>query len=240
MKKTRTILLFFCFFPKLIFSQTLVSVGIRGGINQANYKLTYQPNVPINQRVEPFQLRLLTLGMPIEFTFANKLILKTGLHFVQKGYEVSRQSFFSNGFSQITDKKLVSNWLEIPVLLKLSRGSVTEMGSSLFFGPSVSAGLTGALTTTTTNFRNGVISGGTLSDTDKLTPESPYFRLLDVALVVGVDVHYGGIFLDAYYQFGITKLHTDLGTKAAGKTRGLCITTGYQLPIFVIKKRLKT
>lgn len=233
MKKTFQITCFLCLFMSAMTTQAQMTAGLRAGVNLATYNFDYGSNLPSGVKGEqPSNATVLTIGVPVQMMFGEHFGLQMELNFIQKGFRFKDEST-SPTASFSFDIKQVINWLELPVLAKARFGSDVGFGGGLFFGPSIGYGLSGKGTTTSTSTINGVSS--TTSESDNLNFKDDEHSRVDLALNLGGEVNYGGIFLDVRYQIGLTNMNTtnssSSGSNIAARTRGLGITAGYRIPI---------
>lgn len=234
MKKTFQITFFLCLLLSAMPTQAQMTAGLRAGVNLATYNFTYGSSVPASSKPEqPDNVTLLTIGVPVQMLFSEHFGLQMELNFIQKGFRQTTDITFSTT-RFVSDGKVIVNWLELPVLAKARFGSDVGIGGGLFFGPSIGYGLSGKSKSTTTT-TTGSVSTTTSSDETLNFKEDEHSRV-DLALNMGGEVNYGGIFLDIRYQIGLTNMITDSNSSGgssdfSARTRGLAFTAGYRMPI---------
>ncbi len=230
MKKTFQITFFLCLFMSAMTTQAQMTLGLRAGVNLATYNFNFGSNLPTGFKPEqPDNLALLSIGVPFQMMFSERFGLQAELNFIQKGYGQKSDITIQNT-RFVSDGKLTINWLELPVLGKARFGSDVGIGGGLFFGPSVAYGLSGKIKSTSTTTTNGV-SLVNVQNGDLNFKEDDHSRV-DLALNIGGEVNYGGVFLDIRYQIGLTNMITNAGNDDfSARTRGLGFSAGYRMPI---------
>jgi Outer membrane protein beta-barrel domain len=244
MKKFLPTILFFCLFLSASFSQTQLQMGVRGGINLATYHYTFSPSFPAGSTFkQPGNATLLTVGIPVEVSFGNSFALQAEFNFIQKGLKSHTEQVLQ-GVSFVSDNSLKVNWLEIPILAKFRFGSQRDFGGGLFVGPSVGYGINGR---SKFSFISSALPSGNSGDNAIDFKKDGHSRV-DLALNLGAEINYGGIFLDTRYQLGLTNMVTTNNSSASNsfsaKTQGITLTVGYRLPIILgtekaVKKKKK-
>lgn len=218
-------------------SHAQVSIGVRAGVNLANYKFTFGSSTPTSDQPNFDNVTLLTVGVPIEMTISKNFAVQAEINFVQKGFGTTISSINSSGstsFSFSSDSKIIVNWLEIPILAKAKFGAAEGVGGALFFGPSLGYGLSGKSKSKSTTTINGVTTSSTNNET--LNFKDDEHSRLDVGLNLGGELTYGGLFLDVRYQLGVTNMITgdtsgSSNDDVKATTRGLALSVGYRLPL---------
>lgn len=242
MKKTVQTTFFFCLLLSAMTTQAQMSLGLRAGVNLANYNFKFGSSLAGAEPDQPSSAALLTIGVPFQMTFSEHFAMQAELNFTQKGFRQKIDDTFQ-GTRIESDGKLVVNWLELPILAKARFGSDAGIGGGVFLGPSIGYGLSGKSTSTATVTTNGKPT--TNSNSTDLNFKDDDHSRFDFALNLGGEVNYGGIFLDVRYQLGLTNMISDKsGTSGSGeftaRTRGLGITAGYRIPIGGDDKPSKT
>ena len=235
MKKCLQFSFFMCLFLIGTISQAQVTMGIRAGVNVANYTFKFGASTPASQQPKFDNVALLSIGVPVEMMISKRFAIQTELNFIQKGFG-SKSSFSSgsgsNSFS--SNNKVIVNWLELPILVKAKFGAENGVGGGLFFGPSFGYGLSGKSKGTSTTTINGVTKTSTNS-TDLNFKKDEHSRL-DIGLNLGGELTYHNLFFDARYQLGVTNMFSGDNTSSSGikaTTRGLGLTVGYR---FLVSK----
>ncbi len=238
MKKCLQFILLFCLVLSAMMSKAQSTIGIRAGVNLAQYNIDYGSNLPAGTTVPPNQnATLLTIGFPFEKSFSPLFALQVELDYIQKGvYQHSDQT--TQGFRFVSDYNLTIHWMEIPVFGKIKFGSPSDIGGGIFFGPSFGFALSGR---TKNSFSS---SGGTTISSS--TDEAIDFKRddhsrVDLALNLGGDFNYKQFFFDARYQLGLANMVTNTsGTNSSNgikaTTRGIMLTVGYRFALNPIEK----
>lgn len=230
MKKTFQITFFLCLLLSAITAHAQMTAGLRAGVNLATYNFNFGSNVPASAQNQPKNATLLTIGVPFQMMFGEHFGLQMELNFIQKGFRQTTDITLSTT-RFVSDGKIIVNWLELPVLAKARFGSDVGIGGGLFFGPSVGYGLSGKSKSTTTTTTGSVST--TTSNDESLNFKDDDHSRVDLALNMGGEVNYGGIFLDVRYQIGLTNMVTGTSNSddISVRTRGLGVTAGYRMPI---------
>ena len=211
----------------LFFTYTLqaqVSLGGKAGVHLGNWKtndMLLEDGEELNSNIA-FQA-----GFVANFGIAEKLSLQTELYYIQKGTKVKGEDFFS---SMEVNSKVVLNYLELPVLLKVQFNN-SEDGPSFFglAGPSIGYALSGKLVS------EAIINGTKIKETQDLEfDDNDGFRRTEFSLAIGAGVNIptgpGNVVIDLRYLLGLSNLN-DEGDGASVKNRGIGLAVGYLIPL---------
>ena len=237
MKKFLQFSFFMCLFLIGTTSQAQVSMGIRAGVNVANYTFKFGTSTPSSQQPKFDNVAVLTIGVPVEIMISKHFAIQAELNFNQKGFGSKNSASGSSGstsFSVSSDSKFIINWLEIPILAKAKFGTENGVSGGLFLGPSFGYGLSGKSKGTSTSTINGVTT--TSSSSETLNFKDDGHSRVDVGVNIGGELTYHNFFFDARYQLGVTNMFTgDSSSNGDVKatTRGLALTVGYH---FLVSK----
>lgn len=239
MKKTIQILFFLCFISNVFTTQAQISVGVRGGVNISHYRFISSSDAENTDKWP-----LLTVGIPVEYSFNKYFALQAEINLVQKGLKLNvEQKIQLDSTNQtyiqyIWDNKLKINWLEIPILAKV-KFRTAKLGGSLFLGPTIGYAINVERTgTTTTNIvGNGVIKETSTVKRDLLGDRE--HNRFDVGLNFGGEINYKSAYLDIRYQLGFNDmLKRNHPSQTHNYSRGLALTVGYRF--WTSTKRSKT
>ena len=217
--KFTPIVLFFCITYSLQ-AQTLL--GGKLGVHLGKWK-TEQ----ILQDEELNSNAALQAGFISEFGITNRLSIHTGLYYIQKGVRGTSQDFSTSIELQ---SKIILNYLELPLLLKVQINSSEE--GPIFYGlagPSIAYALSGKL------ISEGLINGEKFKETEDLEfSDDDGFKRAELSLAIGAGVNIpsgpGKVLIDLRYLLGLSNLN-DEGDGASVKNRGAGLTIGYLFPI---------
>ena len=212
-------------------------MGIRAGVNVANYTFKFGASTPASQQPKFDNITVLTVGVPVEIMISKRFAIQAELNFIQKGFGSKSSASGSSGstsFSFSSEGKVIIDWLELPILAKAKFGSADGVGGGLFLGPSFGYGLSGKSKGTSTSTINGVTTTSTSSETINFKDDE--HSRVDVGVNIGGELTYHNFFFDARYQLGVTNMFT--GDNASNgdvnaTTRGLALTVGYR---FLVSK----
>jgi hypothetical protein len=250
MKKCLQTLLFTCLWASVGFSQTQFSIGLRAGVNSSNYKVKYGASVVDSARVQFQNVSFPTIGIPFEMNFSNNFTLQIEVNFTQKGYKIHIPNTSPRDKSQNSNVpfkgyyQLVNNWLEIPILAKLTFKPTSALRFGIFFGPSFNYSLD-YLNIVTLDMQ--YLSNPTLANNPYIA--SPFMGAdlngdIDVCLNLGGELNFKRFFMDARYQSGVIdmRINGDIETETNGLrshsyTRNFALTAGYR---FTLGKGIKT
>ncbi len=220
----KVIVLVLLFVMATISTQSLqAQASIRGGINIAsmsanatekNYK-DYE-----NQSIFGFQF---AVAMP--FKISNNVAIQPELVFIQKG-----------GKSQyVTDEKnkyistFTSNYIEVPVSLKLGLGNTSGDGIGFYVlgGPYIGIALNG-------KYKNELTFLGVTSTSNKTVDysnDANTEKRIDWGFNVGAGLSLGKMYLEGRYNLGINNLLDDNATNSSSsapyrRNRGIGLTVG--------------
>jgi hypothetical protein len=233
MKKT-----FLCIVSVMTFgliSQAQVTIIPKVGASFGNY--AYNSSEVEDEDEKSKYNSGLTLGAGFNFAAGEMFSIQPELLYIQKGQKYSEDGdYYKTRF----------NFIEIPVLVKVSFGSETVKGY-VNAGPSLGYALNGknsfkfsemGLTVSGSErikFAEEPADGGD----DETTYYNPEFvNRVDLALQFGGGVGFqagpGMLLLDARYGLGMSKFYKaqeDIDFKGDGKSRTLALTLGYAIPL---------
>lgn len=197
--------------------------SIRGGINIAsmsanatekNYK-DYE-----NQSIIGFQV---ALAMP--FRLSNNVAIQPELVFIQKGGKSQYISDENNKYIST----FTSNYIEVPVSLKLGLGNTAGGGIGFYVlgGPYVGIALNGKYKNELTFLGVTSTSNKTVDYTDDANTE----KRIDWGFNVGAGLSLGKMYLEGRYNLGINNLLDDNATNSSSsepyrRNRGIGLTVG--------------
>lgn len=199
--------------PAVGFAQA-PSFGIKGGLNMAEFG---------GSRIVDSHSRAgFTVGAFVAIPISAAVVIQPEFVFSRKGAQSAAYDY--DAFPQDGDappvgvylaEKTSHDYLEVPVLLKLSPSPAGEFVRPIFFaGPSV-----------------GFLLGTTeVYDTDY----SKYLNSTDFSIILGGGVELGRLSLDARYNLGLSTIDQDydatFGSVSGGvKNRAFTVTAGFRL-----------
>jgi Outer membrane protein beta-barrel domain len=213
-----------------------VKIGLRAGMTVATYKSEIDNTLITSMENRVFA----TIGVPIEINFSNRFALQTELNFSQKGYKAN-SGFTNSQIFSLSEKKLLVNWLDLPILFKVKfqRANLARFG--LFLGPSISYAFNGKYVYSAVSNFGGTINSG--STTFPLTFDN--HARYDVGINAGGEMHYQNFVFDLRYQLGFItmikdpfpdRIATITDTPKLAKNQTISLTIGYH---FFTKNRKK-
>ena len=198
-------------------------VSLRGGINIASMSAnatekSYQDYE--NQSIFGFQL---ALAMP--FKVANNVAIQPEIVFIQKG---GKSQYVTNESNKYIST-FTSNYIEVPVSLKLGLGNTSGGGIGFYVlgGPYVGIALNG-------KYKNELTLLGVTSTSEKTvdySSDSNQEKRIDWGVNVGAGLSLGKIYLEGRYNLGINNLLDDNATNSNTdapyrRNRGIGLTVG--------------
>ena len=170
----------------------------------------------------------LVIGGHFSVPVANRFSLRAGATYTQRFVnEFAFQTFNPDGTLSIVQIEARNDYIEIPILLKVSFMADAPISPHLLFGPAVGIEVRCSLTETTTTFDLfGAFSG---SDESELPCASARAVQFDGRAGLGFDVQvFGGLtaVADVSYSLGLTTIFAD----SPGKSRALFVQLGVGLP----------
>ncbi len=179
----------------------------------------------------------LTLGAGFNFALGETFSIQPELLYIQKG---SKEEF---GDATLRNRL---NFLEIPVLGKVSFGSET-VRAYVNAGPSLGYALGGRMTAQNEDGETEFVKvrfGDEKSTDDVFYMPTKYFNRIDLGLQLGAGVGFqvgpGSLLLDARYGLGMSNFvkaqketfgGVTISMPADGKSRTLAFTVGYAIPL---------
>jgi hypothetical protein len=239
MKKNLSTIILFLSFSAIAFCQTpTFTMGIRSGVNLTSYKITSDDRFcGCNGGYVTDRTTLFTLSFQNEVRFSQRFALQTEINFIQKGYQ-DKWNFVNPTNPESGKSKFVTNWFEIPLLIKVNFRTRSKVGYGIFLGPSIGYAFNGRFTSSYNHQSQG-------KDTTTLRNEQIDFKRHnhkrgDVGLNLGGDISYKNVFFDARYQLGLKNLAISTNgieeSNISIKTYSFMLTMGYRKPMFSAKK----
>lgn len=202
----------------LVFATTQAQVAIKAGVNFANMNFD-EEDPDIEGLVRDGSVGF-TGGLVFLLPIGSVLAVQPELLFAQKGAE-SSYTVLGQTFSS----KLTYNYIDIPLLLRLSLGDTYGEGLGLYVN---GGGYVGYALNGKNKFSNPISSGETKLTFDDVDDQ----RRLDYGAALGAGVTLGNLFLDFRYTHGLNNLldddasnSNDNGIKKL-QHRGLALTAG--------------
>ncbi len=156
-----------------------------------------------------------TLGAGFNFELNDMVSLQPELNFIQKGFKYGNTETFDGGTLTVDGKETI-NYLEIPVLVKLTFGDATKFFVNA--GPSVGLGLGGKYEGAATFSGGGFTESETVNgkvkfgDAPENSDDSYYDNRLDLGFQLGAGVLIAEkVIIDIRYGSGLTNLYDDEG-----------------------------
>jgi|JI71714CRNA_FD_contig_71_2501672_length_696_multi_3_in_0_out_0_1 hypothetical protein len=202
MKKFLTITLVLC--SVIIYAQT--SIGLRAGLNFSKVNLSGDDVTA--EDTDPLKnISGLNIAIPIEFKLSNKFAIQPEVSFSQRGFKY-KVDFLGLPLSVRTKY----NYLEVPVLAKLSLGGEKNKFNVLV-GPSFGYALSG-------NYNDG-------EESLKIDFKEEGVKRFDFGAQFGLGATFGNFFVDARYLLGLANLNDESTLDVKVNTRGLGFNVGY-------------
>lgn len=203
-------------------------IGARFGVNLANESIAPNPWETASTTIQPG----LMIGGQIEFPMSGVLALSAQVLYDQKG---SNENLMVRGTDtyETDTEMLIYNYLEIPILLKVSFGS-GSIKPFLFAGPSIGFFLSG-----TNKIRS---SGGPIFpfhlDTSLSVSDSTIYSP-EISVIFGGGLSFqlvSGpmVFIDASYSLGLVNIdndNTEFMDKTTVKSRDIRLAAGILFPL---------
>ena len=222
MKKVTVVILMFLM-ANMPSQNLQAQVSLRGGINIASMSANateknYQDYE--NQSIFGFQL---ALAMP--FKVANNVAIQPEIVFIQKGGKSQHITNENNKYIST----FTSNYIEIPVSLKLGLGNTSGDGIGFYVlgGPYVGIALNG-------KYKNELTVLGVASTSEKTvdySSDTNQEKRIDWGFNVGAGLSLGKMYLEGRYNLGINNLLDDNATNSSSsapyrRNRGIGLTVG--------------
>ena len=220
MKKVTVVILMFLM-ANMPSQNLQAQVSLRGGINIASMSANateknYQDYE--NQSIFGFQL---ALAMP--FKVANNVAIQPEIVFIQKGGKSQHITNENNKYIST----FTSNYIEIPVSLKLGLGNTSGDGIGFYVlgGPYVGIALNG-------KYKNELTVLGVASTSEKTvdySSDTNQEKRIDWGFNVGAGLSLGKMYLEGRYNLGINNLLDDNATNSSSsapyrRNRGIGLT----------------
>ena len=173
--------------------------------------------------------RGLVIGGHFSVPVANQFSLRTGATYARRFVnEFAFQSLLGSGGVSVTQVQSWLNYIEIPILLKVSFMANARTSPHLLLGPAVGIKVGCRLRETTTTFD---VSGAFLgTDETELSCGGSKAMQIDGRVGLGVDVQVSSgltAVADVSYSVGLTAISAD----GPGKSRAVLVRVGVGLPI---------
>ncbi len=222
MKKVIVVILMFVM-TSMSTQNLQAQVSIRGGINIASMSANATEknyNDYENQSIFGFQL---ALAMP--FKVSNNVAIQPEIVFIQKG---GKSQYVTNENNKYIST-FTSNYIEVPVSLKLGLGNTSGGGIGFYVlgGPYVGIALNG-------KYKNELTLLGATSTSEKTvdySSDSNQEKRIDWGVNVGAGLSLGKMYLEGRYNLGINNLLDDNATNSNTnapyrRNRGIGLTVG--------------
>ena len=222
MKKVTVVILMFLM-ANMPSQNLQAQVSLRGGINIASMSANATEknyNDYENQSIFGFQL---ALAMP--FKVSNNVAIQPEIVFIQKGGKSQHITNENNKYIST----FTSNYIEVPVSLKLGLGNTSGEGIGFYVlgGPYVGIALNG-------KYKNELTFLGATSTSEKTvdyTSDTNQEKRIDWGFNVGAGLSLGKMYLESRYNLGINNLLDDNATNSSSsapyrRNRGIGLTVG--------------
>lgn len=237
MKKLIAVFSFVAFvlFSGQLFAQVTFSAGLRAGINSADmeFESSFEDDeVSFANRVG------LYLGVPVEIRFSNAFALQPELNFIQKGVQIDFSEQGSS-FREEAEGEITLNYLELPVLAKLTAGNESFQMFAVA-GPRISMALDGEFSQDYRYFQNDELieeeSGSIPIPIGSEGDDGPGANRFDFGMTFGlgasVKAGAGRLMIDARYDLGLSNWNFDaMDGEDEIFNRGVGVTLGYLMPL---------
>lgn len=192
------------------------SFGGKLGLNLASWA----DNVGYSSEGQP-KLIGFQIGAIYEAKITEKLFIQSAFTFLQKGLYTE---YKFEEFSQGSDK-IIFNYIELPILAKLTFGGVNKNRFFAMAGPSMGLAYSGVI-------RSELIENGVTTKTKERInfDDSDSFSRLDISFSVGLGINVfiesGKFFFETRYLLGLTDLEVEVDNFTI-KNRGIGLAFGY-------------
>lgn len=208
-------------------SMSSAQVSIKGGVNFASFS-----EKPFESNVKDYKSISVTggqFGLAFNVPVGGALSIQPEFLYIQKG---GKSEFVVNQNNQVVRERF-TNYVEVPVLVKLNLGSQDKTGLGVYLsgGPYLGLGISGKVKTSTT------IAGATSVSEKKISysndTEGERQSRADFGLAFGGGIKISRITLDLRYNLGINNiLDSDANNSNDNdpylRNRGIGLTLGYQ------------
>lgn len=178
-----------------------VQVGVKGGVNLANLEFEAE-GVDVN-----FERRTgFVGGLFVVWPLGGQVGLQTEALYSQRGAEIEDPDVDATG-------KVKLDYLEVPVLLRLSTPASSGTSFHVFAGPSL-------------GFRvraRGEGTVGNFTETEDLSDEIEKF---DLGLSIGAGADFNRLIVDGRYTWGLSNLNKDDSDNVEVKNRTFSVMLG--------------
>lgn len=180
------VLLVFTFSSTTLFAKT--KVGVKGGVNLANLEI--EAGIGGMEAQVEFDDKLgFCVGAFISYDISNMLALQPEVLFTMKGAQLLEEGFLGEGEFK---SKMELNYVEIPVLAKVSIPAGSNIKLNAFAGPAVALKLSA---------KSKVEFEGESEEEDIEDIKSN-----DIGLVIGAGVELGALIVEGRYTLGLTSI----------------------------------
>lgn len=226
MKKIVVLFAIICF-PILSYAQ--FSIGISAGSNISTMSINLRDLSTF--RINP------TFGynanVIIDYKFNPGLSISTGLSISRKGFNQHIKYFYMPGLDTTADMTTELTYLELPIYVKFNT-TINQINIFYGFGPYVSYGLNGKITTEITGRNNETLTDKVKWNKSRdfqsgLVNAYGYANLyrLDIGIGSMVGLKYKNVFISASYQYGLKNLMWEYYQDEKMSNSCLSISFGY-------------
>ncbi len=194
-----------------------IDVGFQAGVNL--YKLTGDS---ISAADSLGTLKGINIGVTVAVPVSDLFSVHIGLAYSQQG--TAANDFFGDSINA----KVKINYIDIPVLAKISPSMDGALGVDFFVGPSIGFKIGCKLSSSSTLF-----TGDCDSTTNDIQVKSTQF-----SIVGGAGINYavgsGSLLLQGFYNYGLTNIDDSATPDPADPNaynRGWSILVGYSMPV---------
>lgn len=182
-------------------AQGTAAVGVKGGLNFADLKFEAEGmEAGLDTRTGPVG------GLFVVFPANGRLALQTEALFSQKGAEISEGG--NSGRIRI-------NYLEVPVLARVSSTPAGDAAFHVFGGPSFA-------------FRLSAEGESTFDGEESSEDLDDEIEGFDLGLVVGAGVEIGRVVVDGRYTWGLTNINAEASDAGTIKNRAFAVMVGFR------------
>ena len=237
MKKLIAVFAFvsFVLFYGQLFAQVTFSSGLRVGINSADMEFQSafeDEDMTFSNRTGIY------VGLPVEIRFSNAFALQPELNFIQKGVNAEYQ-YSGSDWQEESTTEITLNYLELPVLAKLSAGT-EQFQMFALAGPRISMALDGEISMDYEYYMDGELvdygSGSLSIPVGESSEDGIGANRFDFGLTFGLGASLkagpGRVMVDARYDLGLGNWNYDAAdSEEEIFNRGVGVTLGYLMPL---------
>lgn len=200
-------IIFGVLFVVLLFSHAIFPIAhFKLGLEHTGFVFSWEGNE------EWGRMKTFRVGTGFTSLYERKFVFQPELYFVQKGAETSGD-FMGNPLT----KKVRLNYLELPMLFRLSVLSRNKINVGLFFGPYASVLLSASQVTT-------------YIDDNRIEDIKKDFKKTDFGSVFGIEIVLTGkklnYFIDIRFTSGLTNIRENRDFQDSIKTRSFSLLAG--------------